>query len=458
MAGAELDFTPLVKAFESNVPYLKIGKVKAGRGVLYEVSLPKAIIGSSVEFVTEFGDRCFGEIVSIRGKNCMAVPYQELPGINSETKVILQEQTSYIACGDNYLGRVIDFQGRPLDNLGPINGPFEKRSIYGAPINPLDRPPIEKILTTGVNAIDCFTALGQGQRMAIMAGSGVGKSVLLGMIAQHTSAEVNVIALVGERGREVLEFIKQDLGEEGLRRSGVVVATSDNSSIVKLKAAYVATTIAEYFRDQGKTVLFMMDSITRFAMAGREIGLGAGEPPGQRGYPPSVFASLPKLMERVGTKEGVGNITGIYTVLVEGGDMDEPIADAIRAISDGHIILSRELAAKNHFPAIDILASLSRVMNKVVSKEQRIVVGHLRNLLASYKEMEDLINVGAYVKGSSPNVDKALVIYPDLMNLLRQDQNIGTSLSLDELFDQMVEMAKKAEDAVNPPATEAKAS
>jgi len=457
MAALELDLSPLMKAVENNVPYRKVGKVKAGRGVLYEVALPKAVIGSSVEFVTEFGDHCFGEIVSIKDKHCMAIPYQELPGINSETKVILLDQTSFIPCGDHYLGRVIDFQGRPIDDQGPIEGPFERRSIYGHPINPLARPAIDQVLTTGVNAIDCFMTLGQGQRMAIMAGSGVGKSVLLGMIAQHTSADVNVIALVGERGREVLEFIKQDLGEEGLKRSVVVVATSDNSAIVKLKAAYVATTMAEYYRDQGKNVLFMMDSITRFAMAGREIGLGAGEPPGQRGYPPSVFASLPKLMERVGTKENSGTITGIYTVLVEGGDMDEPIADAIRAISDGHIILSRELAAKNHFPAIDVLASLSRVMNKVVSKEQRIVVGHLRNLMASYKEMEDLINVGAYVRGSSINVDKALAIYPDLLNLLRQDQNLGTSLSLDELFDQMVELAKKAEDATRPAPAEGKA-
>ncbi|MCR9205934.1 MAG: FliI/YscN family ATPase, partial [Halobacteriovoraceae bacterium] len=303
-------------------------------------------------------------------------------------------------------------------------------------------------LDTGINAINCFMTAGKGQRMAVMAGSGVGKSVTMGMVAKNTSAQVNVIALIGERGREVLEFIKNDLGDEGLKKSVVIVATSDQSPLIRAKAAYTATTIAEYFRDKNNDVLFMMDSITRFAMAYREIGLNAGEPPGQKGYPPSVFARLPKLMERAGTKAGVGTITGLYTVLVEGGDMDEPIADAVRAISDGHIILSRELASRNQFPAIDILQSLSRVMNKVVSREHRIVSSHLRDLLAAYKENEDLINVGAYAHGSNQKVDKAISIYDDVMDLMRQLQDMNDPQGIDDLFDQMVELARKAENSV----------
>jgi flagellum-specific ATP synthase len=285
-----------------------------------------------------------------------------------------------------------------------------------------------------------------------MAGSGVGKSVTMGMIAKNTNADINVICLIGERGREVLEFIESDLGPEGLSRSVVVVATSDNSALMKIKSAYTATTIAEYFRDQGSDVILMMDSITRFAMANREIGLSAGEPPGQKGYTPSVFAKLPKLMERAGTKTGAGTITGIYTVLVEGGDMDEPIADAVRSISDGHVVLSRELAARNHYPAIDVLASVSRVMGKVTSKEHRIVSSHLRDLLAAYKESEDLINVGAYVKGTNAKVDKAIAIYDDVIGLLRQDAS--ETSSLDDLYDRMVEMARKAERLTNPEFTE----
>ena len=252
-----------------------------------------------------------------------------------------------------------------------------------------------------------------------------------------------MIALIGERGREVLEFIESDLGLEGLKKSVIVVATSEKSPLIKMRATYLATTIAEYFRDQGHDIIYMMDSITRFAMAYREIALGAGEPPGPKGYPPSVFSKLPKILERAGTKSGRGTITGFYAVLVEGGDMDEPITDAIRGISDGHIILSRELAAKNHYPAIDVLQSVSRVMNRVVSREHRIVAEHLKDLLAVYLENEDLINVGAYVKGTNNKVDKAIAIYNDMINLLRQD--IDCSTSLEKLYDQMIEIARKAE-------------
>jgi flagellum-specific ATP synthase len=441
-----LDLTSIHKNYEYASPYQKIGKVFSNKGMIFEINLSKASIGSNVEFVTEFGNRCLGEVVAINGSRCMAMPYEELTGINSETKVYLKDLTTTIKISEAMLGRVIDFQGNPIDGKGPISlVNAETRSIYGQPLNPLDRPPIREPLDTGIHAINCFMTAGKGQRFAIMAGSGVGKSVTLGMIAENSSADINVIALIGERGREVLEFIQSDLGPEGLKRSVVVVATSDTSALIRMKAAYVATTVAEYFRDKNQDVLLMMDSITRFAMANREISLGAGEPPGPKGYTPSVFARLPKLMERAGTKAGAGSITGVYTVLVEGGDMDEPIADAVRAISDGHIILSRELASRNQFPAIDVLASLSRVMTKVASKEHRIVSSHLRDLLAAYKANEDLINVGAYAKGSNPKVDKALIVYDDIMNLMKQTQGMTEFLSIDTLFDRMVEIARKAE-------------
>jgi flagellum-specific ATP synthase len=452
VANLSLDFSPIKKLYEHSTPYQKIGKIHSSRGMLYEVNLSRAVIGSNVEFVTEFGDRCLGEVVSITGNRCFVMPYEELSGINSETKVYLKDLTTMIKLSPAMVGRVIDFQGNPIDGKGPIvQDQPERRSIYGEMMNPLDRPPITKSLDSGVNAINFFTTAGKGQRLAIMAGSGVGKSVTLGMIAQKSNADINVIALIGERGREVLEFIENDLGPEGLQRSIVVVATSDSSPLIRIKAAYVATTIAEFFRDQNQDVLLMMDSITRFAMAYREISLSAGEPPGQKGYTPTVFAKLPKLMERAGTKRDAGSITGIYTVLVEGGDMDEPIADAVRAISDGHVILSRELASRNQFPAIDVLQSLSRVMNKVVSREHRIVAGHMRDLMAAYKENEDLISVGAYARGSNVKVDKALVIYDELLDLLKQVQGMENSFTIEQLYDKMVELARKAEYAINPP-------
>lgn len=453
MMSKSLDIETIHKTYEYSSPYQKIGKVVSSKGMLYEVNLARAVIGSNVEFVTEFGDSCLGEVVSIDGNKCLTMPYEELTGINSETKVYLKDLTTKIHVGPELIGRVIDFQGNPIDGKGPLEKSRTVRSIYGAPINPLERPPIKESLDSGVNAINAFMTVGKGQRLAIMAGSGVGKSVTLGMIAQSSSADINVIALIGERGREVREFIENDLGPEGLAKSIVVVATSDTSALIRAKAAFVATTIAEHFRDESKDVLLMMDSVTRFAMAYREISLSAGEPPGQKGYTPTVFAQLPKLLERAGTTKA-GTITGIYTVLVEGGDMDEPIADAVRGISDGHIILSRELASKNQFPAIDVLQSLSRVMNKVVTREHQVVAGHLRDLMAAYRDNEDLINVGAYAKGSNPKVDKALVIHEQLMDLLKQYQGLSEPMSRDELYDNMVSLAKYAEDSINPPVRE----
>lgn len=444
-----LDFKPITKKYESSTPYQNIGKILSSRGMVYEATLPRAVMGCCVEFVTQAGERCLGEVVGIDGHKCMVMPYQDITGINSQTKIYLRELTTSIKISHGMLGRVIDFQGNPIDGKGPIEDKsFEVRSIFGEPINPLDRPTIRQPLDTGINAINAFITAGKGQRLSIMAGSGVGKSTLMGMIARNTTADINVIALIGERGREVLEFIESDLGPEGLKRSVIVVATSDTNALIRAKAAYTATTIAEYFRDFNNDVIFMMDSVTRFAMANREIGMSTGEPPGQKGYGPSVFAKLPKLMERVGTKKGAGTITGIYTVLVEGGDMDEPIADAVRAIADGHIVLSRELAARNHYPAIDVLESVSRVMNKVVTREHTIVSSHLRDLMAAYKETEDLINVGAYAQGTNPKVDKALIIYEELIEMLKQ--RIDDSSTIDDLYDQMVNIARKAEAQINP--------
>ncbi len=448
MSDLNVDFSSIQKAFISGTPYQNIGKIISSHGMIFEAVLPRAVLGCCVEFVTQTGDRCLGEVVGIKGERCQVMPYDDITGINSETKIYLKELTTSIKVSDAYLGRIVDFQGNPLDNKGPIEQNGEVRSIYGEVINPLDRPQIKQNLDTGINALNAFTTVGKGQRLAIMAGSGVGKSTLMGMIARNTTADINVIALIGERGREVLEFIESDLGREGLKRSVIIVATSDQSPLIRAKAAYTATTIAEYFRDKNKDVIFMMDSITRFAMAYREIGMSAGEPPGQKGYGPSVFAKLPKLMERAGTKANAGTITGIYTVLVEGGDMDEPIADAVRAIADGHIVLSRELAAKNHYPAIDVMNSLSRVMSKVVTREHQIVAAHLRDLMASYYEAEDLINVGAYAKGTNPKIDKAMAIITDLTELLKQ--RVEDSLSLDDVYDQMVEIARKAEREIDP--------
>lgn len=449
MSNLGINYRQAYKDFESSTPYQNIGKILSSNGMLYEAVLPRAVMGCNVEFFTQTGESCLGEVVGINGEKCMVMPYKDINGINSQTKIYLKDLTTTINISEKMLGRVVDFQGNPIDGKGPIdNTSSQVRSIFGEPINPLDRPPIRQNLDTGINAINAFITAGKGQRLAIMAGSGVGKSTLMGMMARNTNADINVIALIGERGREVLEFIQSDLGEEGLKRSVIVVATSDSSALIRAKAAYTATTIAEYFRDKNNDVILMMDSITRFAMANREIGMSNGEPPGQKGYGPSVFAKLPKLMERAGTKEGAGTITGIYTVLVEGGDMDEPIADAVRAISDGHIVLSRALAAKNHFPAIDVGDSISRVMSKVVSREHQIVAGHLRDLMASYKESEDLINVGAYAQGTNMKVDKAISIYDDLIELLRQ--RVDESYSLDDIFDKLVEIARKAEAQVNP--------
>ena len=323
--------------------------------------------------------------------------------------------------------------GNPIDNLGEINT-GRLYSTQANVINPLKRKLIREPLSLGIRSIDMFTTVGKGQRLGVFAGSGVGKSTTLGMMAKNTKADINVIALIGERGREVREFIESTLGEEGLKRSVVVVATSDQPSLVKIKAGFVATTIAEYFRDEGYDVLFMLDSVTRIAMAQREVGLAVGEPPATRGYTPSVFALMPKLLERAGSNDK-GTITGLYTVLVEGDDFNEPISDTVRSILDGHIVLSRDLAHKNHYPAVDILQSVSRVMNDVVDNNHKIAASKIRTLLALYHKNEDLINIGAYVKGSDHNVDKAIALIGDINAFLTQNTNdkIDFNFALNQL-------------------------
>ena len=317
------------------------------------------------------------------------------------------------------MGRVLNGLGRPIDNKGEILTPYEL-PLYREAVNPLHRRRISEPIDVGIRAINGLLTCGQGQRVGIMSGSGVGKSVLMGMMARHTTADVNVIAMIGERGREVVEFIERELGAEGLKRSVLIVATSDQPPLIRTRAAFLATTIAEYFRDCGQNVLFMMDSITRFAMAQREIGLTAGEPPTTKGYPPSVFAMLPKLLERAGLSKGPGAITGFYTVLVEGDDPNEPIADAVRSVVDGHILLSRDLASRGQYPAIDILRSTSRVMSDVAEHQHRRDAQAFVSTLATYEEAEDLINIGAYIRGSNPRIDYSLSKIDAIIDYLKQ--------------------------------------
>jgi len=383
------------------------GKVRQVIGVVIESLGPNMAVGETCRIsYKRTAEPVLAEVVGFRDNKVLIMPLGEMKGIGAGSDVVALGKPLEIGVGDQLLGRVLDGLGEPMDGKGDIF--CERRlEVTAAPPPPLSRKRIVEPLALGVRAIDGPLTCGKGQRIGIFAGSGVGKSTVLGMIARNTAADVNVIALVGERGKEVLDFIERDLGPEGLRRSVVIVSTSDQPALVRIKAAFVAMTVAEYFRDQGLDVTFMMDSVTRFAMAQREVGLAIGEPTTTRGYTPSVFALLPRLLERAGTSER-GTITGLFSVLVDGDDMNEPVADAVRSILDGHIVLSRQLASANHYPAIDLLQSVSRVMPDVVSKEHYADSSALRDLLATYREAEDLVNIGAYVPGSNPRVDVAL--------------------------------------------------
>ncbi len=358
------------------------------------------------------------EVVGFRGSKVLLMPLGEMIQVEPKSEVVATGRPLEVKVSSDLLGRVLDGLGNPIDGKGPIVSD-EVYSIRNRPPHPLRRERIKEVISTGVRAIDGLLTLGKGQRIGIFSGSGIGKSILLGMIARYTSADVNVIALIGERGREVRDFIEKDLGEEGLRRSVVVVSTSDQPALIRIKGAEVATAIAEYFRDQGLNVMFMMDSVTRFAMAQREVGLAIGEPPATRGYTPSVFALLPRLLERSGASER-GSITGIYTVLVEADDMNEPVADTVRSILDGHIVLSRELASAGHYPPVDVLSSVSRLMIDVVDKEHYECANRVRDILVTYRDAQDLVNIGAYVQGSNPKIDYALSMLDKVNSFLRQ--------------------------------------
>ncbi len=411
------------------------GKITRIVGLVIEGSCPHASIGALCEITTTTGkERLFAEIVGFKDHKALLMPLGDLRGLGPGSLIRVIRNSATIGVGFNLLGRVVDAMEVPHDGLPP---PVltEEMGLYSLPPGPMDRQNISDTLDLGVRAINGLITCGMGQRMGIMAGSGVGKSVLLGMMAKYAKADINVIALIGERGREVREFIERDLGTEGLARSVIVVVTSDQSPLLRMRGAFVATAIAEYFCNQGKNVLLMMDSVTRFAMAMREIGLAVGEPPTTKGYTPSVFATLPKLLERAGRFRDKGSITGLYTVLVEGDDMTEPVADSVRSILDGHIVLSRSIAARNHFPAIDVLNSASRVMREIVSSRHLELAGKAREVLARYAEAEDLINIGAYIKGSNSKIDYSIGKIDAINAFLRQSFTETTTLqqSLEQL-------------------------
>ncbi|MEW6237692.1 MAG: FliI/YscN family ATPase [Candidatus Omnitrophota bacterium] len=375
------------------------------------------------------------EIVGFRSGRVILMAFGEIAGIRPGCEVISSGGPLKIKCGEALLGRILDGMGNPYDGKGPVKTD-SLRSIYNRPPSAIHRKRIVKPLATGVKIIDATLTWGQGQRIGVFSGSGVGKSTLMGMIARATEADVNVIGLIGERGREVREFIEKDLGKDGLARSVLIIATGDTPPLTRVKGALTAITVAEYFRDQGKNVLFMMDSVTRMAMAQREVGLAAGEPPTTRGYTPSVFALLPSFLERAGTTPDAGTITGLFTVLVEGDDMNEPIADAVRGILDGHIVLSRKLAHKNHYPSVDILQSISRVMVDIVPEEQVLSARRLMEITSIYRDAEDLINIGAYQRGSNPEIDLAMEMLPTIDAFLKQgiQENVPYAQSVKQLL------------------------
>ena len=394
------------------------GRVTRVIGQIVEATSLEVAVGEVCRILVDDEIGVLAQVVGFHDRGIMLMPLGDLAGIHPGDVLVPLGRSLYADVGESLIGRVLNGLGRPIDSDRPI-GRSKRYPLNADPPSPLERSRIEAPLTTGVRAIDGFITIGRGQRIGIMAGSGVGKSVLLGMIARHTSADVNVIALLGERGREVREFIERDLGPEGLSRSVIIVATSDQPAVVRATGALVATAIAEYFRDAGRNVLLMMDSVTRVAMAWREVGLSVGEPPATKGYPPSVFALLPRLLERAGTGR-IGSITGLYTVLVEGDDFNEPVADATRSILDGHIVLSRKLANQKHFPAIDVLDSVSRVRDQVTPRADLDSANSLLALEATYRTQEDLITVGAYKAGTDARLDTAVQIRPDLLNILRQ--------------------------------------
>ncbi|KAF1681144.1 flagellar protein export ATPase FliI [Bacillus sp. SKDU12] len=418
----------LIDCIDMTDSYKRYGKVKRVIGLMIESKGPASSIGDVCLIYAKghSGNVIKAEVVGFQEENILLMPYLEAASIAPGSIVEATGESLRVKVGAGLIGQVVDAFGEPLDGTLLPKG-LSLVSTEQSPPNPMKRPPIREKMGVGVRSIDSLLTVGKGQRIGIFAGSGVGKSTLMGMIAKQTEADLNVIALVGERGREVREFIEKDLGEEGLKRSIVVVATSDQPALMRLKAAYTATAIAEYFRDKGQNVMFMMDSVTRVAMAQREIGLAAGEPPTTKGYTPSVFAILPRLLERTGANEH-GTITAFYTVLVDGDDMNEPIADTVRGILDGHIVLDRALANKGQFPAVNILKSISRVMSNISTRQHLDAANKFRELLSTYQNSEDLINIGAYKRGSSREIDEAIQFYPQLIQFLKQGTDDSASL------------------------------
>jgi len=409
-------------------PIRVYGKVHRIVGLVVEGSCPRSSIGSLCEITPQQqGAVIPAEIVGYNNNRALLMPLGELRGLGPGALIRVKKEQAAINVGKALLGRVIDGMVQPLDDGPPLYLPHEK-ALYSLPPGPMQRAAITEPLDLGIRAINGLLTCGIGQRMGIMAGSGVGKSVLLGMMAKYAKADINVIALIGERGREVKEFIERDLGPEGLKQSVIIAVTSDQSPLLRMRGAFVATAIAEYFSQNGKNVLLMMDSITRFAMAMREIGLSIGEPPTTKGYTPSVFATLPKLLERAGNFQNQGSITGLYTVLVDGDDLTEPVADSVRSILDGHIVLSRNMAAKNHYPAIDVMMSTSRVMRDITTERHRELAGKARSVMAVYRESEDLINIGAYAAGSNKKIDYAISRIEAINTFLVQGFNESSSL------------------------------
>lgn len=434
MAGLK-DCTGLLSSIDPCRSYGKVSKVV---GLIAEGKGIRAPLGSVCHLMPEDAEEpVAAEVVGFKDGACLFMPYGELHGISQGSLIKNSSAPPKIPVGMGLLGRAVDAFGQPIDGKGPII-PDSYNPLHRDPPNPLERPRINEALDVGVKAINSLLTIGKGQRMGIMAGSGVGKSTLLSMMARYTVADINVIALIGERGREVVEFIERDLGPEGLARSILVVATSDKSPLIRMRAAYTATAIAEYFRDLNQDVLLMMDSVTRFAMAGREVGLAAGEPPTRGGYTPSVFAQLPKLLERAG-KNPNGSITGIYTVLVDGDDFTEPIADAVRSILDGHIVLTRDLADQGHYPCIDVLKSVSRVRGDIVQNEIVAAGRKILGQLATFRKVEDMVNIGAYQSGANADIDTAIKMQPAINSFLQQ--LVEDKQTLEESFDLLMQLA-----------------
>ena len=432
-----IDFSRYHSRLKRVEPIKMVGTINRAVGLVIESQGPPVRVGDLCDIVGDSSSEFSTvEVIGFREKTVLSMPLGKLQGVKLGNKVVARNKPATVKVGPHLLGRILDGLGNPLDDLGPLNYE-EEYPLHRDPENPMQRENIQEPLGTGIRAVDGILTCGKGQRIGIFGGSGIGKSTLLGMMARFTSADVNVISLVGERGRELRSFIEKDLGDEGLQRSVVVVSTSDNPPLVRIRAALVATAIAEYFKDQGKDVLLVMDSVTRFAMAQREVGLAAGEPPTSKGYTPSVFALLPRVLERAGNFRNKGSITAFYTVLVEGDDMNDPIADAVRSILDGHIVLSRELATRNHYPCIDILESVSRLFPELADAKHRTAAGKVRELLATYKKAEDLINIGAYSRGSNALIDESVARIDSIVNFLRQasDEKVSYAAAIGALQD-----------------------